>query len=419
MPRLTISVPKYRLHRASGQAVVTLNGRDFYLGKYNSQESKTAYNRLIAEWQMNGRQHPASRRSNSLTIDELILAYLEHVNSYYVKNNQPTTTQQHIRDALRLLHDSYGTSSATQFGPLAVKTFRQQLIDRGTWCRSTINKGIGIVKRMFKWAAENELLPAHVYQSLQTVSGLRRGRSEARETDPVKPVPKAFVEAVLPNGSAPVRAMIQLQLLTGMRPGEVIAIRGYNLDTSGRIWSYTPDSHKTEHHGRGRVIYLGPKAQEVVRPFLKTDLSAFLFSPVDAEADRNSRRRANRQSPVPPSQRTRKRKSKPRRTPRDHYDKDSYRRAIQRACDRAFPHPRLSKICPGDLSDEERAELREWQRSHRWHPNQLRHNAATRLRKEFGIEAARVVLGHSSAAATEVYAELDLLQAADVMAKIG
>ena len=71
MPRLTISVPKYRLHRASGQAVVTLNGRDFYLGKYNSQESKTAYNQLIAEWQMNGRQHPASRRSNSLTIDEL------------------------------------------------------------------------------------------------------------------------------------------------------------------------------------------------------------------------------------------------------------------------------------------------------------------------------------------------------------
>ncbi len=61
----------------------------------------------------------------------------------------------------------------------------------------------------------------------------------------------------------------------------------------------------------------------------------------------------------------------------------------------------------------------EWRKRHRWSPNQLRHNAATFLRKEFGIEAARVVLGHASSAVTEVYAELDLNRAADIMAQVG
>ncbi len=54
-----------------------------------------------------------------------------------------------------------------------------------------------------------------------------------------------------------------------------------------------------------------------------------------------------------------------------------------------------------------------------WHPHQLRHNAATRLRREFGLDVARAVLGHSSPAVTEVYAELDQAKAADAMARIG
>jgi integrase len=71
------------------------------------------------------------------------------------------------------------------------------------------------------------------------------------------------------------------------------------------------------------------------------------------------------------------------------------------------------------LSTQEQEELRAWRRTHSWHPHQLRHNAATRLRKEFGIEAARVVLGHRSASATEVYAEVDQMRAADVMSRVG
>ena len=54
-----------------------------------------------------------------------------------------------------------------------------------------------------------------------------------------------------------------------------------------------------------------------------------------------------------------------------------------------------------------------------WHPHQLRHNTATRLRRKFGLDTARAVLGHSSLVITEVYAELDQAKASEAMGKIG
>ena len=288
--------------------------------------------------------------------------------------------------------DLYGTTPASEFGPLALKAIRDKMIEADI-SLGVINKFVGIIKRLFKWASENELVPALVYHGLQTVRGLQHGRSSARETDPVGPVPEPHIDLVLHHVSRYIQAIVTLQLFTGMRPGEATGMCGCDLDTSGKIWIYEPGSHKTEHHGRERVIYLGPKAQAILRPFLKSDLTSYLFSPADAMKEHNALRKTNRKSPMTPSQAKRKRKKKPRKMPGNHYTKDSYRTAIQRACDRAgIPH---------------------------WSPNQLRHNAATRLRKEFGIEAARVVLGHSSAAVTEIYAEVDKLKAADIMSKIG
>jgi len=97
----------------------------------------------------------------------------------------------------------------------------------------------------------------------------------------------------------------------------------------------------------------------------------------------------------------------------------SYARAIAYACDKAFPHPTLDANKYSRLSGSDRHELDKWRREHRWSPNRLRHNAATNLRRHFGLEAARVVLGHSSASTTEIYAERDLSAAAEIMRAVG
>jgi integrase len=186
--------------------------------------------------------------------------------------------------------------------------------------------------------------------------------------------------------------MIELQRLSGARPGEICQMRTCDLDTSGRVWVYTPGSHKSEHHDRQRHIYFGPQAQSILRPWLKTDLAAYLFSPREAMEVRWAEQRRNRKTKVQPSQQCR-RAQKPEKRPGDCYTTDSYRMAITKGCDKAgVPH---------------------------WHPHQLRHNAGTRLRKEFGVDIARIILGHTSPIVSEIYAELDKEKALAVVGKIG
>ncbi len=186
--------------------------------------------------------------------------------------------------------------------------------------------------------------------------------------------------------------MIQLQRLTGMRPGEVVIMRTTDINMSGAIWEYRPNSHKTEHHGKERVIFVGPKGQEMLKSWLKTDLSAYLFSPREAVAERAADARKARKTRVQPSQKNR-RKRNPTRVPAEKYRVTGYALAIRRACDKAgVPH---------------------------WAPNQLRHNTGTKLRREFGLDVAKAVLGHASILPTQIYAEQDQAAAAGAMLKFG
>jgi integrase len=420
----TIRTPSYRHHKPSNQGVVTLNGRDIYLGRYGSPQSRAEFDRLLAEWFANGRRLPDTGVGSDLTVNELASAYLDHADSYYVKNGKPTVEPGNIRLAIRPLRQLYGHKLAREFGPVALKAVRVAMVE-GDICRSEVNRRIGRIVRAFKWAVSEELVPPSVHQALQTVPGLRRGRADVRESEPVKPVPDAFVDAIKPHVSRQVWAMVELQRLTGMRPGEVCSMRTIDIETSGRSWIYTPERHKTEHHGRERRIYLGPVAQRIIRPWLRAELGAYLFSPAEAMAERRTEMRDRRKTPVQPSQRNRA-KPRPEKQPGDVYTVESYRRAIAYACDRAFPHPELSGLTPkqwAEITSERRAEcqaeLQSWRSAHRWHPHRLRHSAATRLRREFGLDVARAVLGHSSPVVTEMYAELDGAKAAEAMERVG
>jgi integrase len=180
------------------------------------------------------------------------------------------------------------------------------------------------------------------------------------------------------------------------------------VDRSTNVWSYRPGSHKTEHHGHNRVIFVGPRAQEILKPYLLRDAESFCFSPADSERQRKRKMREQRKSKVQPSQCDRS-KPRPQAKPGKRYKKDAYARAIQRGCEKAFP-------VPEGLTEEEQAA---WQTDHRWSPNQLRHAAATEIRRRFGLEAAQVVLGHSRADVTQVYAERDNGLAAKIMGEVG
>jgi len=67
------------------------------------------------------------------------------------------------------------------------------------------------------------------------------------------------VEATMAHLCDVVKDMIRLQLLTGMRPSEVCAIKPADVDRSADVWEYRPGGHQTEHHGRERIVFIGPE----------------------------------------------------------------------------------------------------------------------------------------------------------------
>jgi integrase len=399
--------PKLTHHKASGQGVVRLNGKDVYCGPYGTPECKARYLRALAEWEAADRQpatKPADdppRDASDLTVNELLVAYLQFADKHYVKHGEPTTEVRDIRYSIGPLRDLFGHAVAAMFGPPQLKIVRQAFISGGL-SRNEVNKRTRRIVRLFAWGVEEGLIPAAVHWGLKVVKGIKKGRGGVRESKSIRPVSDEVVAATLPFLPPQVRAMILVQGLTAMRSQEICGLRTIDIDRSGETWTYIPERHKTEHHGKVREIIIGPRAQKILKPFFRTDLTAPLFSPREAMQHRYAERRRNRKTKVQPSQRSR-RKAKPKRSPGERYDTRSYYHAVLYGIRRAnreakkAGHPAIPH----------------------WHPGQLRHSAGTRIRREYGVDAARAILGHSSPVVTEIYAELDRESAVAVMRRIG
>ncbi len=414
---------------------------DVYLGAYGTAQSRKEYARVIEEWEAAGRclapNSAVDTAKSTLSINELVLAYWKFAEDYYGFKRRRGISFN-IRDALRILKELYGHTPAAEFGPLALKACRTAM-HKKDWSRTYINAQVDKIRRVFRWAASEQLVPVTVWQALRTVEALRRGRTEARETKKVRPVSTEHVEMTIPYTPPLVRAMVEFQRLTGCRPDEVCRVRPLDLDTSNSVcWVYRPGSdagehgqHKTAHHDQDRLILVGPRAQEVLRPYLGSKLDAHCFDPREGERQRSTNRRASRRSPLTPSQRARMPKAKQKRAPQERYAVTSYRNAIYRACDRAFPLP--EELAPkqqedgkkesraawwGRLTAEERESVRIWRREHRWHPNQLRHSRATELRG-YGLDMVKTILGHSKVETSQVYAEKDMQAAMELVSRIG
>jgi integrase len=322
------SLPSYRHYKRTNQAVVTLDGQDYYLGEYGSLDSKKKYQRLIDAW-LAQRQFgsaapeplpPLAAAMNTPTVNDLILAYLRYAESYY--KPCPDGEQKEVgclRDALRILRQLCGRTPAEEFGPKALKALRAAMVEKD-WARTYINHQIDRVRRMFRWATEEQLIPANIYHALCAVRGLRKGLPGVRESKKVRPVSVNDIKPVLKRVQPMVKAIILFQFRTGCRPSEALQLKPGRIDRSGAVWIYRVRRHKSEHHGKDRRIFIGPRAQRVLEPWLKNvEPNDYVFSPARAEAIRQEERRANRKTPLWPSHVTHqvaKRKSAPGRPKR-------------------------------------------------------------------------------------------------------
>ena len=297
----------------------------------------------------------------------------------------------------------YGETPAAKFGPVAYQAVRQKLLDtagvRGKpLCVTTVRKMLGTIKQMIGWGVANEMLPGDALHRLQAVPGLRANQPGVVPAKKVLPVSEGDVQAILPHLTPATRAMVELQCSTGMRPGEVCRLAMREIDRSEDVWVYRPSRHKTAGYGKGRIVPLGPRAQEVLKPWLRRP-DALLRGPREAAEQAFAARRNPKNSDAARTKRNARWRAnhRPKRGKRLKYQaaytNRTYGKAVARACAKAG--------IPA------------------FGPNRIRHSYATKVRKDHGLEAAQILLGHSRADVTQVYAERDETKALEVAKKIG
>lgn len=329
-------VPSYQHHKSSGLAFIRYQRdgkrRAVYLGKYGSQESREAYAGVLADIGM-GREpekpnvKPAeSEAKPAATIGDVVKWFLDDAESYYRKRDGSATSELAACKTVCQYLSPFEQMPADKFGLPHLKGLRDKMLESSLsgrqLSRSAVNCYVRKLQLVFRRAASNtDLVPAGVATNLSLLEPLKAGRSTAAERGKVMPVMIPEVLSTLPHAPVVVADMARVQLLTGMRPGEICALKVSEIDRSGKVWKYVPSHHKTLHAGKERIILIGPDAQEILQPYLDPSQSACFVA-------------------IHP------RKAEPTR-----YRVDSYRNAIQRAAKRAGVP--------------------------RWPPNQLRHTAAT------------------------------------------
>lgn len=169
MPRLLNRPPRLCKHKASGKAVVSVGGRTVYLiAPFGSRACRDEYDRVVAEWLAGGRKL-APVGTDALSIAELVERFLTHADAYYRRPDGSATGEaDNFRDVAGPLVRLYGLTPAGDFGPLQLRAVREEMV-RGKWSRTYINRSVGRLRQLFKWACGHGHLPAGVWQGLSTV----------------------------------------------------------------------------------------------------------------------------------------------------------------------------------------------------------------------------------------------------------
>lgn len=307
-------------------------------------------------WEAATRRIPTTH-VQSLAVDEICGLYIERCSTYYRRHDgTPTSEAQVCQCALRTLREMFGERPAAELQHSDVLALRDALVRRGL-CRKTVNSYIERVRRMWAWALDEGHITATRKAELTQVKPLAAFRSEARETEPVKSVPDADMDATLSLLAQNLADTVRVQRFTGTRPSEVCLMSWADIDTSRTPWVYRPSQHKTQWRGQMRAVLIGPRARAILERYRRFGIP---FSPLAAV-------KVELESPTGLTHGIPDR-------PTDKWTEQRYSAAIRCAAKSAGVPP--------------------------WTPNRLRHSFATEVRRKHGLIVAAALLGHRQAFAT-------------------
>jgi integrase len=428
------AVPAYVLHQTSGQARTRIANKDYYLGPFNSPESKTAYANLLAQFAVGGEltvtRSPEIRRD--VSVAEGMLRFLKFGDSWPRAEDGINEELRHYKALFRIVTDKFAHLLLNDVRGPHVKALQSAAVDRG-WGRKYVNSQIRRFRRFVRWCLSEDLCDEGVVTRVAAVEGLRAGRTSAPDFAPVKPVPDDVFLATLPHVPPTIADLLRVMAFCGCRAGELRLLRIGDINRDSTVWSAKLSAHKTAYAGKRRTLFFGAKSQEVLRPYLTADRdpTEYVFSPRRSEQLRLEKMRAERiararrrglSGRIQPSQQCRALKDRIGKLS-PHYKKSALTRAVTRGCEVLFNMPTHLRVVSRKLTAEEREKLlaaaRAWRAENVWSPHQIRHSAATKLREAYGIEIASQVLGHSSLPVAEIYAEKNEKEVRRIIGEVG
>ena len=386
-----------------GRAYSRHKGNRYYFGKWGTAEAHKKYKRFCAKLILGepiatpekaghnvGNDGANVKKTGGMLVVELTVEFLKHHTPRLHK-----THIMHFKSAVGYLVELYGSMPVNDFSPKKLRAVRDLMVRRGRLCRKMVNSFTTRLVRIFTWGCEEEWVNPSVAGALKMVRHLPENEPGTFDHDEREPVPLDIIRRTLPFLIPTVATMVMLQYLTGMRPGEVcrMTVGSINRSRGNGLWYYDLEHHKTKKHMGKKVIPLGKVAQELLEPFLAgKKASDAVFSPKMAMQEKRDRQRAERKTPLSPSQKARDKKSADNPASRvgNFYDRNSYRKAIEYA------------ITKGNKS------LPDGQKIPKWFPYLLRNATATDLEEEHGLDAAQAQLGHKKADMTRRYSKAQL-----------
>jgi integrase len=385
-------LPKYRQQLPQKIGFVEFQGKRYYFtGKYNSNESLEQYQKFVRVNCL-GEAAPEAVKAGTISVAEMAALYLDFAKTYYPAGKH--SEYENIRVVLLPFVAEHLEDDASTFGPKKLKAYRDSLAD-GSITRDYLNGIIKKIRRAFKWAVSEELIPSSVFHGLQTVGPITQGRSEAKESVPREAIPlDEFlpVHAVLHQ---PVKDMAMLQHLTGVRSGSLVMALPEQFDLEEDLLVWRPrfkrerlvkKTEKRKLAGK-LIVYLGPEGQALLKPYLKkAKMGEYLFSPKSATTRMN-------------------------RSAGEHYTVSSYRLAIRNAIIKAN---KLIKAENTKLPKKKQKPLIPF-----WVPHQIRNTKLDAVREKYDLEAAQAVGGHKKMDTTEKYARQRLNLAKKVARETG
>ena len=352
--------------------------------------------RLHAQWwaqivlQATGGEVPTDTlpQSAAAGIREIVDLYLSAIEMEYSRNEH----KNHRLDLHKLcnhLGDAYPIDAVTD---LTLEDFRTAQVKEGRTV-GVINKRTNRIRQFYRWAAKRGHVGREVSSLLAEIKPLKvNKKSRVAPVRHMGAVSWEDAKQLFPFVSPTIRAMITVQFWGGMRADEVCRLTPNQLRVDGTTWTYIPDEHKTDSHGRPLVKILPEPARMALVPYLEhVTGDEFIFTPKRSWTEWTCERgrKPERKCPKYPSEiiREEKRKEKRKRQPlrrhfNDRYTSDTYGQAIK------FGHARAKRW--GETIPH-------------WTSHQLRGGMATLVDKHLGADAARAWLGHSDVAVTEGY----------------